>query len=114
MLGFPIWSCKEVGDEYRRISSDLIEEFLRDNSKYVDIINENTGLNITRTDQLLDLYIGMKSLEDIGKVKPEWCDWGVYNFLKSASEFEYKIQTSNELIVRESGGNDVVILYNYR
>lgn len=77
----------------------------------ISYINYETGLNATTCVDLMSLYFGLIAEKTEGCKLPQWVNQDVFNFLKNATNYEYKVQTSSRVLVTQTGGTFITVIY---
>ena len=86
------------------------EGTLKKISIYKDLFNyltEKTGLNVTRTNQVYEIYNAMVAQRSMDLGTPEWCTDEVYKKMQEVVDLEYEIRSSTPALRRLNGGTIV-------
>lgn len=102
-----IWSCPAVGEDYDKVSKIPVSQFLANHSELVSYVSEKSGLNVSSTIDLMEMYMGFLGVQSENLTVPEWA-LKVMDFFEKASKFEYAVQTSSDIVVRENGGKLII------
>lgn len=98
-------SCPTFLEEYEAVhnSPEVQAEF----NEYVDIfkyVAENSGLNVTRFQNIYDLYFGLSTEEEYGFELPEWTKKVWPDIVNEISYKQYGIYTKTTLLKKMAAG----------
>ncbi|XP_076233999.1 venom acid phosphatase Acph-1 isoform X2 [Calliopsis andreniformis] len=83
------------------------DEVLKKVSVYNDLfkfLSEETGINITQTNQVYEIYNALAAQENMNLTLPKWCTCEVFKQLQEIVKLEYEIRSYTPQLKRFNGG----------